>query len=590
MKKKRLLLLMLGSYFFCVLAYTQSTEKIYLWPGEVPGEKGEKSAPVFLPDRGDQVVRLAEVTDPVLEVFRPDRGTNNGVGVIVCPGGGYHHLTLDKEGYEVALWLTQLGYTAFVLQYRVPDNYDGALRDIQRAISLLRSRAGEWRMNPDKLGVMGFSAGASLSARASTSFANRSYSRVDEADDFSCRPDFAILVYAGLMDQGENKSLSPDIVVKQDTPPMFIFGTADDKHCNSNLVMAKAMRDAGIPNEFHLMQEGGHGYGLRKGNVAAETWPVLAEAWLMRNIQKEQVSYHVKKVFPKDAPDKLVAFLKDLAAKEKNPLLKEHFESVARFTTDTSHGFEITEKDMEEAQQVLRFFEGEGSKWDSYVNGPRPLIISFESPTDHKYSYYELFLPKDFDPEREDYPFYMELHGSGGGANDNPRKQLFMSLQPEIKGVTLQGFRKEGLFIYPWGRGDKWYKGIAESDIHEVLADFDTRFRTDPKRQYIYGFSMGGGGAFRISQTTIERWTAVGIYSGALFNLKEEEAAKFINTPLWMVWGEKEDRIGKVSRELKDLLLTEGVDLYWKEIAAVGHSYLGEYQENLMDWFKTKVK
>ncbi len=587
---KKLQILALGCCIFCFSAYTQTTEQIYLWPGEVPGEIGEKSEPVLAPDRGDKVLRIAEVTNPMLEVFRPERGTNNGSGLIVCPGGGYHYLAVDKEGYEIAKWLTGLGYTAFVLQYRVPDKYESALNDIQRAIRVVRSRATEWRLNPDKLGVIGFSAGASLSARAGTAFDTDSYPGVDEMDDVSCRPDFALLIYAGLMDKGENKSLSPDIIIKSDTPPMFIFGTADDTHANSNLVMARALREAGIPVELHLMPEGGHGYGLRKGNVAAETWPVLARAWLMRNIQDEDVSYHVEKVIPGDAPWKLVAYLNELAAKESNPLLKAHFESVARFTTDTTHGFEITEENMEEASRVLQFFENEGSQWETYVNGSRPLIIAFKSPTDGKYSYYNLFLPEDFDPEKTDYPFYMELHGSGGGSNDNPRNQLFMSLQPEIKGVTLQGYRKEGLFIYPWGRGDKWYRGIAEADIHEALADFDGRFTTDPRKQYIYGFSMGGGGAFRFSQGTIDRWTAVGIYSGAGFDLQEDEAAKFKNTPVWMVWGEQEERIGEASRALKDLFLAEGVDLYWKEIEGVGHSYLGEYQENLMDWFSTKLK
>jgi predicted esterase len=308
---------------------------------------------------------------------------------------------------------------------------------------------------------------------------------------------------------------------------------------------------------------------------------VMADAWMMQTLGKP---------IPTDAPEKLVSYLHELAARESNPLLKEHFESVARFTLDTTHGFEITLENMEEASRVLQFFENEGSKWENYVNGPRPLIIAFKSPSDGKYSYYNLFLPKNFDPDKTDYPFYMELHGSGGGSNDNPRKQLYMSLQPEVKGVTSQGFRKEGLYIYPWGRGDKGYRGIAEADIHEALADFDRRFNTDPRKQYIYGFSMGGGGSFRFSQSTIERWSAVGIYSGAIFNLREEEASLFKNTPLWMVWGDQEERIGKASRELRDLLLREGVDLYWKEIEGVGHSYLGEYQENLMNWFNTKKK
>ena len=566
------------------------TDKIYLWPGEVPGMKGEKNEPVLAPDKGDRVIRIAEVTNPSLEVFRPERSKHNGAGIIVCPGGGYHHLAVDKEGYEVAKWLAELGYTAFVLQYRVPDQYDGALSDIQRAIRVVRSRAGEWRLNTGKIGVLGFSAGASLSARAGTDFDADGYPGVDKIDEASCRPDCALRIYAGLLNRGVNKSLSPDVVIKENTPPMFIFGTADDTHANSNIVIAQALRDAGIPVELHLMPEGGHGYGLRKGNVAAETWPIFAEAWLMRNVQKEEVSYHVQKVIPTNAPEKLVSLLNELAAKESNPLLKEHFEAVARFTLDTTHGFQITEENMEDASRVLQFFQNEGSRWESYVDGPRPLIISFKSPTDGKYSYYQLFLPKGFDPDKTDYPFYMELHGSGGGRNDNPRKQLFMPLQHDLKGVTLQGYLKQGLFIYPWGRGDKWYRGIAESDIHEALADFDRRFTTDPRRQYIYGFSMGGGGAFRFSQESINRWSAVGIYSGAIFDLKEEEASAFKNTPVWMVWGAQEDKIGKTSKALKELFLKEGVDLYWKEIEGVGHSYLGAYQENLMEWFTTKEK
>lgn len=109
---QKLYILVLGCWIFCFTAYAQSTEKIFLWPGEVPGETKEKSEPVLASDRGDQVTRIAEVTNPTLEVFRPARNTNNGAGVIVCPGGGYQILAVDKEGYEMAQWLSDLGYTA----------------------------------------------------------------------------------------------------------------------------------------------------------------------------------------------------------------------------------------------------------------------------------------------------------------------------------------------------------------------------------------------------------------------------------------------------------------------------------------------
>jgi len=292
----------------------------------------------------------------------------------------------------------------------------------------------------------------------------------------------------------------------------------------------------------------------------------------------------------KDAPGKLVALMEKLASVESNPLMKKHFESIAIFTLDTTHGFGKTEQNIEEASLVLEFFQGEGSKWETYLDGPRPLMISFKSPTDGKYSFYKLFLPKGFKKENKDFSFYMELHGSGSGKNDNPRNFLYKSLQPEIKGVTNLGYSKDGFLVYPWGRGDKWYRGIAEADIHEVLEDFDSMFETDPKRQYIYGFSMGGGGTFKFAQGTMDRWTAVASYSGAIFDPTPEEAKTFTNTPVWMVWGELEERLGKGNRELKELFIEAGVDLTWEEIEGVGHSYQGSYQDQMLEWFKTKVK
>lgn len=586
------LLIVLNLLFILVSCFSQSDNIIYLWPGDIPNDTNEKQDAVEKIDTVNNIidVRLTEVTNPLLEVFEPKRSEKNGAGIIVCPGGGYNRLAITKEGYEIAAWLNNLGYTAFVLQYRVPDKYEVAINDIQRAIRVVRNRAKEWNLNPEKIGAIGFSAGASLSARASTQFKTETYAKIDDADNNSSKPDFALLIYPGGLDQGENRTLTPELTVQPETPPMFIFATADDKHGNSALVMAGAMRDAGIPAELHLLPFGGHGYGLRKGNVAAETWPVLAEGWLQKTVLQEDVVYDVKEVIPTDAPEKLVKLMNNLAAKETNPLLKRHFESMALFATDTTHGFQVTEENMKDASQVLRFFENEGSKWETYVNEPRPLIMSFKSPTDGKYSFYKLFLPKDFRTNKADYPFYIELHGYSGGRNDNPRRQVFMSLKPEILGVTSQGYRKEGLFVQPWGRGDKWYRGIAETDIYEVLDNFDKTFKTDPTRQYLYGFSMGGGGSFKIAQKTMNRWAAVGLYSGAIFNYNAEEAAKFKDTPVWMVWGEEEERIKTANVELKNLFLDAGVELKWKEIPQVGHKYLGEYQDDLMDWFRTKTK
>ncbi len=258
-----------------VFAQTQDT--IYLWPDKVPGETELKHKPVQMANTSGNVIRLTDVTNPALVVFEPETSVNNGNSVIVCPGGAYNILAVDKEGYEVAEWLSKLGFTAYVLQYRVPKKQKEALYDIQRAIRIVRNRSKE---TESKLGVMGFSAGGSLSARASTNYDINTYVKIDEIDSISCRPDFALLIYPAYLDLGENRSLTPEVRVNENTPPMFIFATADDKYGNSSLVMATALRDNKVPVEQHLLPYGGHGYGMRPGKTAAKIWPQLAEIWL----------------------------------------------------------------------------------------------------------------------------------------------------------------------------------------------------------------------------------------------------------------------------------------------------------------------
>ncbi len=267
-------------FLFTMATYSQTNEIFHLWPNEVPGESLPKNPSKMDNDPRDKVLRVTEVTDPTLTVFEPKPSNKNGAGIIICPGGGYQILALDKEGYEIAQWLNQLGFTAFVLEYRVPEKREGALMDVQRAIRSVRSQADKWNLAPDKIGVMGFSAGGSLSARASTNFDKKTYERVDGLDEVSCRPDYTLLIYPAYLDQGENRSLTPELKIEKSTPPMFIFATADDPYANSALVMATTLRDAQVPVELHLLPYGGHGYGLRKGSEAAETWPLLAEKWL----------------------------------------------------------------------------------------------------------------------------------------------------------------------------------------------------------------------------------------------------------------------------------------------------------------------
>ena len=261
--------------------YSQKNELIYLWPGKVSGEIKEKQPPVVDASKNDNKLRFSEVTNPAFEVFLPDSVVKNKSAVIVCPGGAYQRLSYALEGTEIAIWLNRLGYTAFVLQYRVPDKKEGALQDVQRAIRIVRNSSKKWNIDPEKIGVMGFSAGGSLSARASTLFNKKSYSPVDESDSLSCRPSFTLLIYPAYLDHGPDFTLTPELQLSKEVPPFFIFQTADDPYGNSSLVMAAALRNAKIPVELHILATGGHGYGLRPGKIAAETWPLLAEKWFL---------------------------------------------------------------------------------------------------------------------------------------------------------------------------------------------------------------------------------------------------------------------------------------------------------------------
>jgi acetyl esterase/lipase len=274
--------------FISISCYPQQKELLHIWPGKVPGEIKEKQKPAVDTTRKDGVLRYSEVTDPGLEIWTADRKSGTGVAVIICPGGGYSRLAYDKEGTEIAVWLNKNGVSAFVLSYRVPNKKSGALMDAQRAIRIVRSNAQKWNINPGRIGIMGFSAGADVSARASILSVLKTYQPVDAADSISCRPDFTLLIYPAYFDQGPNRSLTPDLRISAETPPMFIFQSADDGLANSSLVMAGALRDAKIPVELHLVPKGGHGYGMRPGNPAAETWPALAEKWLNVNILKQQ--------------------------------------------------------------------------------------------------------------------------------------------------------------------------------------------------------------------------------------------------------------------------------------------------------------
>lgn len=265
--------------------------EIAVYPGKVPGETEAKADKVtgVIPNR-----RVNEVTVPTLTVYRPSKAKDTGAAVVIAPGGGYSVLAWDHEGEEVAAWLNNLGVTGIVLKYRVPrrpDHPKYPLQDAQRAISLVRSKAKEWGIDPDRIGMLGFSAGGHLTAVAATNADQRAYEPIDEADKYSCRPDFAVVVYpGGLLAKGKAE-LVPEVRVGKETPPMFLVHSGDDKVSPENSVLLfLALKRAGVPAELHIYASGGHGYGLNRSKYApAAQWPVRCEEWLRsRGVLKAQ--------------------------------------------------------------------------------------------------------------------------------------------------------------------------------------------------------------------------------------------------------------------------------------------------------------
>jgi acetyl esterase/lipase len=207
--------------------------------------------------------------------------------VVVFPGGAYRILAIDLEGTEVCDWLSSVGVTCVLVKYRVPDSgpypkSSAALQDAQRTVGLVRSHAAEWHIDTNRIGVLGFSAGAHLAAALSTHYDQRLYDKIDSADDLSCRPDFAVIVYPGYLAVAE-QNLAPNAEIRPTgkTPPSFIVQSEDDPvHVENSTVYFLALKNAKVPAELHIYSDGGHGWGLRPTNQPVTHWPKLVDTWL----------------------------------------------------------------------------------------------------------------------------------------------------------------------------------------------------------------------------------------------------------------------------------------------------------------------
>ena len=261
---------------------------IRLWTGDAPGAQDNQDGDI-----------------PTLTVFRPDPDKANGAAVVVCPGGGYGGLA-GHEGAPVAKWLNTVGVTGFVLKYRLGPKYHHPveLGDVQRALRTVRSRAGEWKVDPKRIGVLGFSAGGHLASSAVTHFDDGLTDAKDEIDKVSCRPDFGVLIYPVITmttpytHGGSRQNLlgnqpadelvdlmSNEKQVTEKTPPCFLVHTADDGAVpvENSLMFTSACYRHHVPVELHVFQHGPHGFGLGGNDPVLSQWPKLCEKWMEFN-------------------------------------------------------------------------------------------------------------------------------------------------------------------------------------------------------------------------------------------------------------------------------------------------------------------
>lgn len=280
--------------FVMTSAHANAPRTIALWPDKVPGEIAAlpPEADTTKSDgdlvAGRRVIRLGNVSAPTLTIYSPAAERNTGATVLVCPGGGYNILAMDLEGTEVCEWLNSIGVTGALLKYRVPrragqPQHGPPLQDAQRALGLLRQQAAELGVDPQRIGVLGFSAGGHLAAMLSTHHEARTYPPIDGADQVSCRPDFCVLIYPGyLTPKNSTGEISPELEIKKGvTPPTFLAMAEDDPIGVENPIFYYlALKHVQISAELHLYPTGGHGYGLRRTRDLVTTWPDRVEDWM----------------------------------------------------------------------------------------------------------------------------------------------------------------------------------------------------------------------------------------------------------------------------------------------------------------------
>jgi acetyl esterase/lipase len=280
------------------IAFGSEPQVIAVWPDKVPGEtvkvpESEHTQGGTKYVAGKPIYLVTNVSKPELVIYKPEASKDTGASVIICPGGGHNLLAYDLEGVEVAQWLNSIGITGIVLKYRVPSLTNafkcaGALMDVQRSISLVRSKAVELGLDPNRIGVLGFSAGGEVAARASLQFQDRKYTVQDKVDEVSCRPDFSLLIYPAYLVNKEGVLLE-ELRPTANAPSTFFVHAWDDPVTPlSSLSLAAELTKVKVACELHMFATGGHGYGLRHvDGMPVTDWSTQAAAWLSKVAAKK---------------------------------------------------------------------------------------------------------------------------------------------------------------------------------------------------------------------------------------------------------------------------------------------------------------
>ena len=257
---------------------------VSIWPeGKVPLLK--ETPPERIKDTNGGIIRYTDVSNPTLTIFPAPDASAPVPAMLVCPGGGYSILAWNHEGTDVAEFLNKQGLAVFVVKHRVPSNQrDAAFCDAQRALRFIRFHAKEYNIKPDKLGIMGFSAGGHLTVRTSNNFEKSLYEPIDDVDKLSCRPDFSAPIYPAYLNKKGTFEMVDEFNISDKTPPTFICASETDKsYCDSSVSYFIALKAAGVPAELHLYPTGGHGFGMRKRGGTVDAWMQRLAEWLQQH-------------------------------------------------------------------------------------------------------------------------------------------------------------------------------------------------------------------------------------------------------------------------------------------------------------------